>query len=137
MWVLYPQKGEPHPDFPDRENPFGPIASAKKWCAHLPEQVLQLADNVLLVDPPLAEGIPVPDGYCAILEGLAIYGNTIRGADLVLSAVASADRPFFVVEDVPVGFQFCVNLTGDFRHPVLFDQGKDGRFDGGQPWVES
>ena len=67
---------------------------------------------------------------------LAVDGDAERRPRLVLAAIAAADRPLLVEEDVEVPLQVAVDRLGHLGHAVLLDQREDGRLDRGEPGVE-
>ncbi len=69
-------------------------------------------------------------------ERLAVDRDPQGRPGLVLAAVAAADRPLLVEEDVEVPLQVAVDLLGQLGHPVALDQREDGRLDRGEPGVE-
>ena len=52
------------------------------------------------LDPPLLERVAVADRDGLVLQRLAVDGDAVRRAGLVLPAIAAADGPLLVVEDV-------------------------------------
>src|SRR6185312_780246 len=51
--------------------------------------------------PVLGHRVALPDGHRLIVQRLEVHGDAVRGADLVLPAVAAADRAGVVEVDVP------------------------------------
>ena len=54
-------------------------------------------------DLRLLHGVALADRDEAALEGLAVYRDAVRGADLILAAVAAADRALLVIEGAEAG----------------------------------
>src|SRR5262245_61479500 len=77
-----------------------------------PQPPPQLPRHLLHRHPYLLRGIAVADGDGGVLQGLAVYGEAPGGAGFVLTAVAAADGPLVVVEDVEVRLQLAVEGPG-------------------------
>src|SRR4051794_24175865 len=66
------------------------------------EQALaEVGAHLVQADPFLLHGVAFTDRHGVVLEGVEVDGDAVRRADLVLAAIAPADRPGVVEVDVP------------------------------------
>ena len=64
------------------------------------QSIFELGAAIVGLHAPLFERIAVADRHGAVGERLAVDRDAERRADLVLTAIAAADRALLVVEDV-------------------------------------
>src|SRR5262245_60308318 len=62
--------------------------------------------------PVLVHGVAFPDGHRLVVQRLEVHRDAVRGADLVLAAVAAADRARVVEVDVPALAQLGGQVAG-------------------------
>src|SRR5215211_8375342 len=81
---------------------------------------LELAGQLADRDAVLDQGVAVADRDRAVLERLVVDGHAVGRADLVLAAVALADRPALVVLALEArALERGVDVAGDLRLAVL------------------
>src|SRR5699024_3478997 len=64
-------------------------------------------------NPLLAHRVPLTNGDRLVIEGVEVHGHAVGRADLVLTAIAPADRTGVVELDVPVLAQLGGQVLGD------------------------
>ena len=75
------------------------------WCiaCTLPKPLLDFFYARFDGKADLLERVTVANRDRLVVERLAVDCNAVGRANFVLAAIAAADRPFFVVEDVQAG----------------------------------
>src|SRR5689334_11188278 len=101
------------------------------------EALDQLVAQSLDRDADLLQGVAVAEGDGVVVHRLVVDGDAPGGADLVLAAVALADRAALVELGGEAAAQVLEELTGLLRHPLLGDQREDGDLDRGQARVQA
>src|SRR5919112_4529476 len=86
----------------------------------------QLVAQALDRNADLLEGVAVAEGDRVVVHRLVVDGDAPGGADLVLAAVALADRAAFVELGGEALAEVGEDLAGLLRQAVLGDEGKDG-----------
>src|SRR5512132_465399 len=117
----------------------GPRAStARTATLGLPgEALLQVAEEAVDPDPVLGHGVAVADGDRPVLEGVEVDGDAERRADLVLAAVAAADRAGVIVISGPSATKIGGQLPGHGVELLVARQGQHGHLDRGQAGVQA
>ena len=82
-------------------------------CRLRAQPLSQFLHDAIQGHAPLLGGITLAQGHRLVLERLPVDGEAERRAGLVLAAIAAADGPLVVVEDVEVGFEGAVNDVGE------------------------
>ena len=77
---------------------------------------------------------PLADGDRLVLERIEVEGDAVRGADLVLAAVAATDGLGLVVVAHPQGLEGGQQLPGRLLELGLLRQGQDGDLNGAMRW---
>jgi hypothetical protein len=77
----------------------------------------------LASDPLLRHRVALADGHRLVLERLEVDGDAVRRADLVLAAVAAADRAGVVEVDVPLAAQPAARSRATGDRSALRDSG--------------
>src|ERR1700677_1691968 len=109
----------------------GPIGSAGA------ETFGQVGLDLVEADAFLAHGVAVPDRYRLVVQGVEVDGDAVRGADLVLTAVAAADRAGVVEVGVPVLAQRRGQVAGLGRQVGVARQREHGGLDRREPAVQA
>src|SRR5581483_9714859 len=113
---------------------YATAASASALGAEtLPQGGHELRDG----DARLRHGVAVADRHLPVVERLEVDGDAKRRADLVLAAVAAADRLGLVVRQHEVRPQRCRDLAGQRRELLVLGQREDGDLVGGEVAVEA
>src|SRR5215213_3409019 len=99
---------------------------AAPGCFEAPDQ---LVAEALDRDSDLLEGVAVAEGDGLVVHRLVVDGDAPGGADLVLAAVALADRAALVELGGEAAAQILEDLAGLLRHPLLGDEREDGDLD--------
>src|SRR5438309_9639216 len=86
---------------PHCSTPTVQLRPPRRWLSAGGEAVEEPALDRIEADPVLAHRVAVADGHRVVLERLEVEGDAERCADLVLPAIAAADRAGVVELHVP------------------------------------
>src|SRR6478752_899513 len=94
------------------------LRRAPRGCQPLDKLVAEALDR----DSGLLQGVAVAEGDGVVLHRLVVDGDAPGGADLVLAAVALADRAALVELGGKALAQVLEDRAGLLGHPLLRDQ---------------
>src|SRR5205814_2543574 len=86
------------------------------------QTVAQVRDELVDGYPLLGHRVPLPyrDGF--VVQRVEVDGHAVRRADLVVAAVAPADRPGFVVVDLEDRTEGAGHVAGHRRELLVLGQ---------------
>src|SRR5437764_525182 len=88
----------------------------------LPQPPLDLLAELIDPNPDLGQAVAITQGHGAVLERLMIDRHRPRSPDLVLAAIAAADRATLVVLGLDPVAQLQVQLARQLGLAILADQ---------------